>query len=186
MDTSYLANLIDPPADQNWKPLPHQVPPAGNWFYWMLMGGRGSGKTHAASRYAYEHAMGPACLPHVRGGHWTSLVAPTLGDAVTSGIEGPSGIRAWDADGKLGNPSGGTQYTFSNGAQMKLFGAYKKEDIERFRSGGNRCFVWAEEMAAWRYLVEAWEQIRYGLRVGPRPHAIISTTPKSRRLIKIL
>jgi phage terminase large subunit-like protein len=69
---------------------------------------------------------------------------------------------------------------------MKLFGAFQQEDVERFRSGGNRCFLWAEEMAAWRYLDEVWEQIRYGLRVGPRPHVIISTTPKARRLIKKL
>lgn len=114
------------------------------------------------------------------------LVGPTLGDAVTSGVEGPSGLRKWDPGLKIQNKAGGTQVTMSNGAQIKLFGAYQKEDVERFRSGGNRCFVWAEEMAAWRYLEETWEQIRYGLRVGPRPHVIISTTPKARKLIKKL
>jgi len=67
-----------------------------------------------------------------------------------------------------------------------MFGAHTPEDIERLRSGGNRCFVWAEELAAWRYLEDCWQHMRYGLRVGPRPHVVVSTTPKSRRLIKTL
>ena len=54
-----VADLIDPPDTVEWVPLEHQIPPKGNWFYWMLMGGRGAGKTAAAARYAYEHAMGP-------------------------------------------------------------------------------------------------------------------------------
>lgn len=67
-----------------------------------------------------------------------------------------------------------------------MFGAHTPEDVERLRSGGNRCFVWAEELATWRYLEDCWQHMRYGLRVGPRPHVVISTTPKSRRLIKNL
>ena len=75
---------------------------------------------------------------------------------------------------------------WSNGTEAKLFGAHSPEDVERFRAGGNRCLVWAEEMAAWRYLEEAWAQIKFGLRVGPRPHSIISTTPRKRKLIRDL
>lgn len=182
----FLADLIDPPELVNWEPLPHQIPPKGNWFYWMLMGGRGAGKTAAAARFAYEHAFGPPCLSEVPGGHWMALVGPTMGDAITSAVEGPSGLRKWDRGLKVQQKAGGTTVTFSNGAQMKVFGAYQQEDVERFRSGGNRCMCWLEEMAAWRYLEETWEQIRYGLRVGPRPHCIISTTPKARKLIKKL
>lgn len=63
-----------------------------------------------------------------------------------------------------------------------------EHDHEFFANGvltGN-CLVWCEEMAAWRYLVESWQQIRFGLRSGPRPHAIASTTPRSKKLIKEL
>lgn len=179
---SIAADIIDPP-DDHWKPLPHQIPPAGQWFLWMLLGGRGSGKTAVAARYMHEHINGPPCLPGVAGGHWASIVAPTLGDAVTC-VTGPSGIQQHDRNVKVRTTPGGTVARFPNGAEVKLFGAHNPEDVERFRAGGNRCFVWLEEMAAWRYLEESFEQIRFGLRVGPRPHAVASTTPKNRRLIK--
>lgn len=179
------ADMIDPPTD-NWTPQPHQLPPVGDWFVWLLLGGRGAGKTAAAARYVHEHVHGPPCLPGVPGGHWIGIVAPTLGDGVTSCCYGPSGLRAHDPGLKVVQGVGGATVRWSNGTEAKLFGAHQPEDVERFRSGGNRCLVWGEEVAAWRYMDEAWEQIRYGLRVGPRPHAIISTTPKNRKLIKKL
>lgn len=179
------ADLIAPPED-DWHPLPHQIPPDGDWFVWMLLGGRGSGKTAAAARRMHEHLTGPPCLPHVPGGHWAAIIAPTLGDGVTSCVNGPSGLRAHQPDLKLRATTGGTLVRYPNGAEIKLFGAHTPEDVERLRSGGNRCFVWAEELAAWRYLEDCWQHMRYGLRVGPRPHVVVSTTPKSRRLIKNL
>lgn len=179
------SDLLNPP-DDHWKPEPHQIPPIGDWFLWLLLGGRGAGKTAAAARYVHDHVHGPPCLPGVPGGHWIGIVAPTLGDAVTSCVYGPSGLRAHDRGVKVTQAAGGAMVRWSNGTEAKLFGAHSPEDVERFRSGGNRCLVWAEELAAWRYMDEAWEQIRYGLRVGPRPHAIASTTPKARKLIKKL
>ena len=179
------ADILSPPED-DWIALPHQIPPDGDWFAWLLLGGRGSGKTAAAARYMHEHLSGPPCLPHVPGGHWASIIAPTLGDGVTSCVNGPSGLRAHQPNLKLRVTPGGTIVRYPNGAECKMFGAHTPEDVERLRSGGNRCFVWAEELATWRYLEDCWQHMRYGLRVGPRPHVVISTTPKSRRLIKNL
>lgn len=169
-----------------FTPFPHFVTPDLPWYMWMLFGGRGSGKTAHAAKYVHDHVHGPPCLPSVPGGHWISIVAPTLGDAVTSCVEGPSGLRAHDPGIKVINRPGGIIARWSNGTEAKLFGAHSPEDVERFRAGGNRCLVWAEEFAAWRYLEESYQQIRYGLRVGPRPHIIASTTPRSRKLIKDL
>lgn len=183
---SKAADLVDPPSQTLWTPLDHFRTPPPPWYLWMLFGGRGSGKTAHAARYVHDHVHGPPCLPNVPGGHWISIVAPTLGDAVTSCVEGPSGLRAHDPGIKTLNRPGGIVAKWSNGCEAKLFGAHSPEDVERFRAGGNRCLVWAEEMAAWRYLVESWQQIRYGLRSGPRPHAIASTTPRSKKLIKDL
>ena len=180
-----VADIIDPP-DDSWRPLPHQIPPAGQWFIWLLMGGRGAGKTATAARHVHEHVMGPPCLDGVPGGHWVGIVAPTLGDGVTSCVTGPSGLRVHDPGLKLRQTTGGTMVRWSNGAEAKVFGAHSPEDVERLRSGGNRCMVWAEELAAWRYMQECWEHMRYGLRVGPWPHVIVSTTPKNRKLIKEL
>lgn len=183
---SYAVDLVDPPNRSKFTPLPHFKVPPLPWFLWMLFGGRGSGKTAHAAKYVDDHVHGPPCLPDVPGGHWISIVAPTLGDAVTSCVQGPSGLRAHDPGIKVLNRPGGLIAQWSNGTEAKLFGANSPNDVERFRAGGNRCLVWCEEMAAWRYLEESWQQIRYGLRVGPRPHAIASTTPRSRALIKRL
>lgn len=183
---AYAAESLQPQGAVEFEPLPHQIPPTPPWLLWMLFGGRGSGKTAAAAKYVHDHVHGPPCLPGVPGGHWLSIVAPTLGDAVTSCVTGPSGLRLHEPGVKVVNRPGGLVCTWPNGAEAKLFGSNSPDDVERFRAGGNRCMVWAEELAAWRYLDESWQQIRYGLRVGPRPHAIASTTPRSRKLIKEL
>lgn len=168
-----------------WKPLPHQVPPPGDWYGWLLNAGRGSGKTDAVAHYVTEHVKGPACL-HGPTPHWIGIIAPTLGDAVTACFAGPSGLRAHDPTAKLVMGAGGTLVRWPNGSEAKLFGAHEPEDVERLRAGGNRCLIWAEELAAWRYLQACWEQMRFGLRVGPRPRWCASTTPKPRPLIKKL
>jgi phage terminase large subunit-like protein len=174
--------MLRPPE---WRPLPHQVPPPGDWYGWLLLAGRGSGKTDTCSNYVERHVKGPPCL----GGsvpHWIGVIAPTLGDAVTACYSGPSGIRAHSTDAKLVQTTGGTIVRWSNGSQAKMFGAQSPEDVERLRAGGNTCLVWAEELAAWRYLDACWAQMRFGLRSGKRPHWIASTTPKPRPLIKKL
>lgn len=170
-------------TEPRWTPLPHQVPPPGNWYGWMLLAGRGAGKTDACARYVHEHVSGPACLPGPVP-HWVGIIAPTLGDAATSCFSGPSGLSAHSPGAKMVNTTGGTVIKWPNGSVAKLFGAHTPEDVERLRAGGNRCLAWLEEMAAWRYLDDAWAQMRFGLRSGRRPHWIASTTPKPRPLIK--
>lgn len=182
---SFAADLIDP-KEGSWKPLAHQVPPRGNWFGWLLMGGRGTGKTDASAHYFFDHVNGPPCDPNIPGGHWPSIIAPTLGDAVTSCVNGPSGLRSIDPRIKVRVTPGGTIAQFPNGCEAKLFGASSPEDVERLRSGGNRCCAWLEELAAWRHLEDCFQHMRYGLRLGLRPHWIASTTPKSRKLIREL
>ncbi len=129
------ADAISPPGD-GWIPEPHQIPPE-DFFIWGLMGGRGCGKTATMARYVHEHVMGPACLPGIPGGHWIGIIGPTLGDAVTSCVNGPSGLRKWDPGIKVRQTAGGTSCRWSNGAEAKLFGAHTPDDVERLRSGGN-------------------------------------------------
>lgn len=166
-----------------WRPLPHQVPPRGDWYGWALLAGRGAGKTDACARYMVDHVKGPPCLTG-RAPHWMSIIAPTQGDAATSGFYGPSGISAHDDSATLRTGIGGAEVHWPNGSVAKLFGAHTPEDVERLRSGGNRCLAWLEELAAWRYLEDCWNHMRFGLRVGPRPRWVGSTTPKPRPLIK--
>jgi phage terminase large subunit-like protein len=145
-----------------------------------------SGKTDACAEYVVRHVNGPACMPGPVP-HWIGIIAPTLGDAATACVEGPSGIRAHDpsAKGPIAAP-GGSVVRWPNGSQAKLFGTDSPGDVERLRAGGNTCLIWAEELAAWRHLDDAWDQMRFGLRSGPRPHWIASTTPKPKPIIKRL
>lgn len=168
---------------RQWQPLPHQVPPPGAWRGWVLKAGRGAGKTDACARYMAEHVKGPPCLPGDTP-HWMAIIAPTLGDAATSCFSGPSGLHVHSPDARMITVKGGTIIRWPNGSEAKLFGAHEDEDTERLRSGGNRCLAWLEELAAWRHLDAAFTQMRLGLRVGPRPHWIASTTPKPKPLIK--
>lgn len=178
------AALLSAQLTPRWKPLPHQTPPQGDWYGWLLLAGRGAGKTDACAEYIARHVAGPPCLPGPVP-HWIGIIAPTQGDAVTACVSGPSGIKAHDptAIGPI-TTAGGTVVRWPNGSQAKLYGANNPEDVERLRAGGNTCCAWLEEFAAWRYMQESYDQLRFGLRSGPRPHWVASTTPKPKHLLK--
>ncbi len=184
LDAVDLAEALDrAEADSRptWEPLPHQIPPSGDWDVWMMEGGRGSGKTDGAAHYVNGHVNGPPCIPSIKGGHRISIVAPTLGDALDACVNGPSGLKAHNPHVRSYQTTGGNYIRWPNGVEGKIFGASSPDDVERLRAGGNRCLAWAEELAAWRHLDTAWDHMQLGLRLGPRPHAVVSTTPKPRK-----
>jgi len=168
-----------------WTPLPHQIPPEGDFYGWLLLAGRMAGKTDACAAYVHDHVHGPPCLPGPVP-HWIAIIGPTLGDAVTSCFSGPSGLSVHSPDAKLATVKGSTIVRWPNGSEAKIFGTNGPNEVDRLRSGGNRCLAWLEELAAWRHLDAAWNHMRFGLRVGPRPHWVASTTPKPKPLIKQL
>jgi phage terminase large subunit-like protein len=177
------AALLGAQMKPRWQPQPHQIPPPGTWKGWLLMAGRGAGKSKACAEYVRQHVNGPACLPGPVP-HWIAIIAPTLGDGVTSMYEGPGGIRNADPGARLVQAPGGTVIRWPNGSQAKLFGSHTPEDVERLRAGGNSCLAVLEEFATWRYMEQTYDQLRFGLRSGPRPHWIAATTPKPRPLLK--
>ncbi len=162
-----------------WEPYEHQVAPPGDWYLWLLLAGRGAGKTDACAYY-FDRFM--RRNPGARGG----IAAPTLGDAAEACVFGPSGLMAHNPWVKFGSHAGGTYVRWPNGSEAQLFGAYTRQDVERFRARGNRHIYWCEELAAWRYIREAWENMELGLRQGVNPHIIASTTPKTRPFLKRL
>jgi phage terminase large subunit-like protein len=171
-----------------WEPYPWQVAPSQveTLGAWLMLGGRGTGKTEGGARYLNRHMMGPPCDPRVKGGHRASIIAPTVGDAYESCVTGPSGITTVNPDVVSRGGIGGQLVRWPNGSTARLFGAYTPQDVERLRAGGNRCIVWAEEVAAMRYLDQALEHTNLGLRIGPNPHYVMTTTPKPRAQIKAL
>ncbi len=181
---SLAADILDPPE---WEPRdrpplePHQVPPAWRWKLWLLLGGRGSGKTEACARYFARHMRR-------NPGHRGRIIAPTYGDAVASCVEGPSGLLAIDPEIRfLPSAPGGSKVIWPNGSEAVLIGTPTKREVDRLRSTGNRHIDWWEEMAANPMLNDAWVQADFGLRLGAYPHAIASTTPRVvKRLVTLM
>jgi phage terminase large subunit-like protein len=171
-----------------WKPYPWQIPPGDIETHgaWLMLGGRGTGKTEGAARYVDDHATGPPCDRRIAGGHRMAIVAPTLGDAADACFYGPSGLHTINPATRMKGGAGGTHVHWPNKATARIFGCYTQEDVERLRAGGNRCLVWFEELAAQRLLKQALEHTAFGLRIGPSPHFVMSTTPKPRPELKEL
>lgn len=165
--------------------LPHQQPPPGDWRTWLLLAGRGAGKSLGSCVFFDRHMTGPPCDPRIPGGHQALIVAPTQGDATLSCVEGPSGLKMLNPDVRSVSTTGGTHVFWPNGARALLLGAHTPDDIDRFRSAGNRCCVWAEELAAWRHAEKAWEIMDFSVRTttDSPPVVVASTTPKARPII---
>lgn len=141
----------------------------------LFLAGKGmipTHNTHTSAKYVNEFAIDN---PGTRIG----IIAPTLGDAVTSCVNGESGLKKFNPGLRLHNGAGGLMVYWPNGSEAKLFGAHTLDDVDRLRAGGNRELIWAEEICAWARLEEAWSNMRLGLRIGPRPHLVGSTTPRN-------
>lgn len=171
--------------------LDHQRPPPGDWGTWMLLGGRGTGKTSGVSAEVYRHVMeDPPCIPGIPGGHHVALVAPTLGDA-SSSINAAGGLLSLDPKVREVTRKGGTVVEFPNGAILGEFGSHGPQDVDRLRAGarGGFCLAWAEELVAWRQLGydnDSMDLLMTGLRLGPNPRLVVSTTPKPIALLRDL
>jgi phage terminase large subunit-like protein len=153
----------------------NQLPPTGDWTVWLNLGGRGSGKTWVGANWSIEQAETlPGSIGH--------LIAPTASDIRDVMVEGPSGVLALSPPWfrPLYEPSK-RRLTWPNGSIARLFSA---EEPERLR--GPQChWGWCDEPAAWKY-AEAWDQFLFGLRLGQRPRAVATTTPKPIHIIREL
>jgi predicted phage terminase large subunit-like protein len=146
---------------------PNQLPPPGDWDYWLLQAGRGFGKTRSG---AEEIAWCMQQSDPIR----VAIVAPTYGDARDTCVEGESGLLGCiphenidDWKRSLG------ELVLKNGSRAKLFAA---EEPNRLR-GPQHHMAWAEELSSWQY-PDAWDQLIFGLRLGQHPKVVITTTPK--------
>ncbi len=157
-----------------WAIRGHQLPPPGGWRTWLLMGGRGAGKTRAGSEWIRSIVEGPT--PLSGGSHGRiALVAETLDQGREVMIEGPSGIRAisppdrrpkWEATRK--------RLVWPNGAEARLFSAHDPEGLR----GPQFDAAWADELAKWRKARPVWQMLQFGLRLGRRPRQMVTTTPR--------
>jgi phage terminase large subunit-like protein len=156
---------------QAWA-RPEQLPPAGEWTYWLIKAGRGFGKTRTGAETVREWIQ--------RGERYVNLIGATADDARDIMVQGESGILAicptWERPDY--KPSQ-RKLIWPNGAESLIFTA---DEPERLR-GKQHSKLWADELAAWRY-VDAWDQAKFGLRLGQTPQAVITTTPRPTRIVR--
>ncbi|HXP29719.1 MAG TPA: terminase family protein [Stellaceae bacterium] len=178
--TSALAELSDEEVEglsHDWRfwARPSQLPPEGQWRVWLLLAGRGFGKTRSGAEWV-------RMLVEQRRARRVALVAPTAADARDVMVEGESGLLAVAPPDfrPLYEPSK-RRLTWPNGAIATCFSA---DEPERLR-GPQHDAAWCDELAAWRY-AEAWDMLLLGLRLGSDPRVVATTTPKPTRLVRAL
>lgn len=159
---------------------PDQLVELGSWTTWLILAGRGWGKTRTGAETIRDWACGPT--PLARGNcSYIALVAETSGDARDVMVEGPAGILACHPKEFRPNyePSK-RRLTWPNGAVATLYNAVEPDQLR----GPQHDAAWGDEMAKWRYMQETWDQLQFGLRLGKHPRQIITTTPRPLPLIR--
>ena len=161
--------------------LPHQRPPAGDWRTWVILGGRGAGKTRAGAEWVRAQVEGarPGDAGRARR---VALVGETLDQAREVMVFGDSGILACSPpDRKPAWSATRRMLTWPNGAVAQLFSAH---DFEALR-GPQFDAAWADELAKWKRGQEAWDMLQFGLRLGD-PRACVTTTPRNAEVLRDL
>lgn len=164
----------------NWKlkqARPSQITPVGDWNIWLILAGRGWGKTLTGAYDALIYAMRN---PEVQ----VAVVTPTFGDLRRVAFGGISGIMKIAPEGSFlegrgqGYNASASEIRLYNGSKIMGFSA---TEPDRMR-GPQFHRAWCDELAAWRY-PEAFDQLMFALRLGEKPQCVITTTPKPTPLI---
>jgi len=161
------------------KARPKQISPAGSWNIWLILAGRGWGKTRTGSQDVVHYAL---TNPNTR----CAVVAPTFGDLRRVCFEGDSGILSIIPEDCYYKGSKGKGYNKS-AVEINLYNGsiiqgYAAIEPDRFR-GPQYHRAWCDELASWRY-PEAYDQLQFGMRLGTHPQTVITTTPRPTELIK--
>ena len=152
-----------------------QIEPARDWRIWLVMAGRGYGKTRMGAEWVSNLA---AENPRAR----FALVGATLNEARQVMVEGESGLLSLPfAERPEWEPSL-RRLTWSNGAVATLYSAAEPESLR----GPQHDFAWADEIAKWPCGVAAWDNLMLGLRLGGAPRVMATTTPRPVPLVRRL
>lgn len=149
------------------------------WSTWGIMTGRGFGKTLTGGHWMMEAAGNDP-------GSYNGLIAPTLDDVRYTLIEGPTGLLGPD----VGFPEAliddynvtAHKITLWNGAVIRGFSSEKPNKLR----GPQHHRVWGDEIAAWENAVDTYNMMKFGLRLGPNPQFLWTSTPKPNKIIKKL
>ncbi len=156
-----------------WWGRPDQFAPAGDWRTWLLMAGRGFGKTRAGAEWVRGLAEGDGTLRF-------ALVAATLPEARQVMVEGASGLLAISPDGRKPKYEPSLRrVTWPNGAQATLYSAAEADMLR----GPQHHHAWADEIGKWPAGQAAWDALAMGLRLGRAPRTVATTTPRATPLV---
>lgn len=176
-----LAQLTDKEIaalSHDWKfwARPNQLPPEGRWTTWLLLAGRGFGKSRCGAEWVKQKAFeNPGCR--------IALVGETYRDVRKTMIEGESGILPISSpDFKPEYSPANGQITWPNGAMAFTYNATQPDQLR----GPQHHFAWADELAKWDRMQDSWDQLQFGLRLGLHPQQVVTTTPRPLKLIKKL
>ncbi len=159
--------------------LEHQLPPEGDWRTWLVMGGRGAGKTRAGAEWVRSLVEGPG--PNDPGkARRIGLVGETFDQAREVMIFGESGILAVCPPGRRPEwIAGRKMLVWPNGATAQVLSAHDPDALRGLQFDG----LWADELAKWRKAGEAWDMLQFGLRLGDDPRACVTTTPRNAKVL---
>lgn len=159
---------------------PEQLPPPGDWRVWLILAGRGFGKTRAGAEWVRAITRSDPDA-HV------ALIAASLGDARAVMVEGESGLLA------VGAPDRAPKFepslrrlTWDNGAQATLYSAAEPETLR----GPQHSHAWCDELGKWAVSANraerCWDNLLLGLRLGEAPRILATTTPRAVPLLRRL
>jgi phage terminase large subunit-like protein len=180
-----LAGLTEAQAEEllwDWRAWarPNQIAPEGEWLTWLVLAGRGFGKTRCGSEWIRQVACGST--PLSAGSHRRiALVAETAADARDVLVEGESGILAvHPRDFRPMYEPSKRRLTWPNGASASLFNATEPDQLRGPQHDAALC----DELAKWRYAQETWDMLQFGLRLGDNPKQVVTTTPRPIPVLK--
>ncbi|WP_371396222.1 DNA-packaging protein [Fretibacter rubidus] len=162
-------NSRDIPQVYEWQALARndQWPPAGDWLIWLLLGGRGCGKTRAGAEWVRAQIK--------QGAKRVALVAPTYNDAREVMLFGESGLmNLGPVDARPRYQSSRRRLEWPNGAVGFV---YSSEDPDGLRGPQFDC-AWGDEFCAWAYPDDTLSNLRLALRLGDKPRLVMTTTPR--------
>lgn len=181
----FLSDLTDgalaalPYIFEFWA-LPHQMPPEGEWRSWVIMGGRGAGKTRAGSEWVRSEVEGAGPLDPGRSRR-VALIGETFDQTRDVMVFGESGIIACSPpDRRPEWIATRRQLVWPNGAVAQVFSASDPEGLR----GPQFDAAWVDELAKWKKAEETWDMLQFGLRLGDHPRQVITTTPRNVQVLR--
>lgn len=176
---AFIASLTPDEADAllyNWRGFlarPEQVLPDGDWDVWLVLAGRGFGKTRTGAEAVREE------VEQNRSGR-IGLIAETAADA--RDVMVAEILRIFPKATRPVFTASRRSLEFSNGAIATTYNATEPDQLR----GPQHDFLWHDELAKWRYARETWDQAQFGLRLGKHPRQVVTTTPRPIELVKAI